>query len=63
MQSSKSALPTPEQVLQTKRAQLEDPVIATDGPRLMAAQAEIEAAQKDRDTLYARWVVLEEKSG
>jgi ATP-binding cassette subfamily F protein uup len=51
-----------EQILQAKRSQLEDPVIATDGPRLMAVQAEMEAAQKDRDALYARWVELEEKS-
>src|SRR6267143_6409672 len=35
-----------EQVLQTKRAQLEDPVIASDATRLIAAQAEMEAAQR-----------------
>jgi ATP-binding cassette subfamily F protein uup len=51
-----------EQLLQTKRAQLEDPAIASDGPRLLSAHAEMEAAQKDRDRLYARWVELEEKS-
>jgi hypothetical protein len=27
----------------------------------MAAHAELEAAQKERDALYARWVELEEK--
>jgi ATP-binding cassette subfamily F protein uup len=51
-----------EKVLQSKRAQLEDPLIATDAPRLMTAQAEMESAQKDRDALYARWVELEQKS-
>jgi ATP-binding cassette subfamily F protein uup len=51
-----------EQVLRSKRAQLEDPTIATDAVRLIAAQAELEAAQKVRDALYARWVQLEEKS-
>ena len=51
-----------EQLLQTKRAELEDPAIASDGPRLLSAHAEMEAAQKDRDRLYARWVELEEKS-
>jgi len=51
-----------EQILQSKRAQLEDRAIATDATRLIAAQAEMEAAQRDRDALYARWVELEEKS-
>jgi ATP-binding cassette subfamily F protein uup len=50
-----------EQILQAKRVQLEDPVIGTDAPLLIAAQAEVDVAQKDRDTLYARWVELEEK--
>jgi len=52
-----------EQLLQSKRAQLEDPAIASDAPRLVSAHAEMEAAQKDRDALYARWVELEEKKG
>jgi ATP-binding cassette subfamily F protein uup len=52
-----------EQLLQAKRAQLEDPAIASDGPRLLSAHAEMEAAQKDRDRLYARWAELEEKNG
>jgi ATP-binding cassette subfamily F protein uup len=52
-----------EQLLHTKLAQLEDPVIASDGPRLIAAHAEMEAAQKDRDALYARWAELEAKNG
>ncbi len=52
-----------EQVLQSKRAELENPAIASDGTRLVAAHAEMEAAQKDLDALYARWAELEEKAG
>jgi ABC transport system ATP-binding/permease protein len=52
-----------EQLLQAKRAQLEDLAIVSDGPRLLSAHAEMEAAQKDRDALYARWAELEEKNG
>jgi ATP-binding cassette subfamily F protein uup len=51
-----------EQRLQSKRAALEDPAIASDGPKLVAAQAEMEAAQNDLDTLYARWAALQEKT-
>ena len=51
-----------EMVVHAKRAQLEDPAIASDGPRLLAAQAELEAAQKNLEKLYARWAELEEKS-
>ena len=52
-----------EQVLQTKRAELQDPAIASDGPMLVRAQAGLEAAQKDLDALYARWAELEQKAG
>jgi ABC transport system ATP-binding/permease protein len=52
-----------EQKLQAKRAELEDPAIASDGTRLVAAHAAMEAAQKDLDALYARWAELEEKAG
>jgi ATP-binding cassette subfamily F protein uup len=52
-----------EQVLQRKRAELENPAIASDGTKLVAAQAAMEQAQKDLDTLYARWAELEEKAG
>ena len=51
-----------EQRLHTKRTALEDPAIASDGPKLVAAHAEMEAAQKDLDILYARWAELEEKA-
>jgi ATP-binding cassette subfamily F protein uup len=52
-----------EQVLQEKRAQLEDPAIASDGPRLVAANAEMDDAQKIADELYSRWAELEQKKG
>lgn len=50
-----------EDVLQKKRAQMEDPAIASDGPRLLNAHAEMEAAQLVVDALYRRWSELEEK--
>jgi ATP-binding cassette subfamily F protein uup len=52
-----------EHVLEAKRVQLEDPAIASDGPRLVVAHAELEAAQDKVDTLYARWAELEKKKG
>jgi len=50
-----------EQILQSKRVQLEDPEIVSDGPRLVTAHAEMEEAQEKVDTLYARWAELEKK--
>ena len=50
-----------EQMLQAKREQLEDPAIASDGPRLLAAHAEMEEAQNKVDELYGRWSELEKK--
>jgi ATP-binding cassette subfamily F protein uup len=50
-----------EDVLQAKRAQLEDPGIVSDSERLIAAHAEMEEAQEKVDTLYARWAELEKK--
>ena len=52
-----------EQVLQEKRTQLEDPAIASDGPRLLRAHAEMDEAQKLADELYSRWAELEQKKG
>ena len=52
-----------ERVMQSKRAAVEDPAIASDGPRLLVAHAEMEAAQKNLDELYARWAELEKKKG
>jgi ATP-binding cassette subfamily F protein uup len=50
-----------EQTLHAKRAALEDPAIASDGPRLLAASAEVEDAEKAVNALYARWEELEKK--
>jgi len=52
-----------EQALQARRAEMENPAIASDGPKLMAAHDELDAAQKNLDSLYARWAELEEKAG
>jgi ATP-binding cassette subfamily F protein uup len=52
-----------EQLLRAKRAHLDDPAIASDGPRLLAAHDEVEAAGKHLENLYSRWSELEEKQG
>jgi len=49
-------------VLRSKLAELEDPTIASDVPKLMAANAEVQTAQKNLDVLYERWAELEEKA-
>lgn len=51
-----------ERRLHAKRNALEDPTIASDGPKLVAAHAEMEAAQKALDILYSRWAELEKKA-
>lgn len=48
-----------EKVLQEKRATAEDPSIASDAARLLAAHNELDHAQKAVDHLYARWAELE----
>jgi ATP-binding cassette subfamily F protein uup len=50
-----------EEDLQAKRAVLESPEIASDAVRLHEAYAQMEAAQKVVDELYARWAELESK--
>ena len=52
-----------EQVVHAKRAELEDPANAMDAPRLVSAQAAMDAAQETLDALYARWAELEKKNG
>jgi ABC transport system ATP-binding/permease protein len=52
-----------EDVLQEKRARLEDPAIASDGPQLVRAHAEMDEAQRIADELYSRWAELEQKKG
>jgi ATP-binding cassette subfamily F protein uup len=50
-----------EDVLESKRQQLEMPDVVSDPARLTQAVAEIDAAQDAVDTLYARWAELESK--
>jgi ATP-binding cassette subfamily F protein uup len=45
------------------REHVESPEIATDANALQQALAELEAAQHENDTLYARWAELTEKAG
>jgi ATP-binding cassette subfamily F protein uup len=52
-----------EQLVQAKRAELEDPANAMNAPRLVAAQAALDAAQQALDVLYTRWAELETKNG
>ncbi|MGO8796371.1 MAG: ABC-F family ATP-binding cassette domain-containing protein [Candidatus Sulfotelmatobacter sp.] len=52
-----------EEILQAKREQMENPEIVSDGPRLLAAHAEMEDAQAKVDALYERWAELEKKKG
>jgi ATP-binding cassette subfamily F protein uup len=52
-----------EQLVQAKRAELEDPANATDAARLVSAQAELDAAQQALDVLYERWAELQKKIG
>ena len=50
-----------EELLSAKRQTAEDPAITSDAARLVAANAELEDAQKRVDELYARWEELEKK--
>jgi ATP-binding cassette subfamily F protein uup len=52
-----------EQTLAARRSAFEDPAIVFDASRLLDAEAEMIAAQKVVDDLYARWAELEEKGG
>src|SRR5437588_12458877 len=52
-----------EQILQAKRAALEDPAITSDRISLQNACTQLDEAQKSVDTLYARWAELEQKQG
>jgi ATP-binding cassette subfamily F protein uup len=52
-----------ENLVQAKRAELEDPANATDALRLVKAQVELDRAQETLDALYARWADLEKKNG
>jgi ATP-binding cassette subfamily F protein uup len=52
-----------EQLVQAKRAELEDPANATNASLLVSTQAELDAAQEALDALYTRWAELEKKNG
>jgi ATP-binding cassette subfamily F protein uup len=52
-----------EEMLQASHANLQDPAIASNGPRLLAATEEVEKAQALVDQLYARWAELDAKQG
>jgi len=52
-----------EQILHTKRAALEDPVITSDRMSLQTACTQLDEAQKSVDALYTRWAELERKQG
>ena len=52
-----------EQLVQSHRAELEDPANATDAARLVSAQSALETAQHELDALYKRWAELEAKNG
>ena len=47
--------------LQQKKTEAEDPAIASDAARLLAAHAELDRAQRELDALYERWAELERK--
>ncbi len=55
------AVATAEDVLHTKREQLELPEVAVDPTRLMKAVEELDTAQAAVDKLYERWAQLEAK--
>jgi ATP-binding cassette subfamily F protein uup len=50
-----------EALLQSRHGELDDPTIASDHLKLQATLAKMTEAQKNIDTLYARWAELEAK--
>jgi ATP-binding cassette subfamily F protein uup len=59
--SIESRIGEAEQLLQAKRAALEDSAVTSDRMRLQNACNELEEAQKSLDVLYARWAELEQR--
>ena len=53
---------TSDAALATAKARVESPEVATDAAALQQALADLEAAQRDNDALYARWAELSEKT-
>ena len=52
---------TPKAACDNRMTSLLDPAVMSDGVKLHAVSLELEAAQKQIDDLYARWVELEDK--
>jgi ATP-binding cassette subfamily F protein uup len=52
-----------EDALAAAQRAVEDPAVATDSAKLQARCADLEAARRDVERLYARWAELEEKRG
>ena len=48
--------------LAAARARVEEPAIASDAAALQAALGELESAQDENDSLYARWAELTDKA-
>lgn len=59
--SMESRIHEAEQLLQTRRAALEDPAVTGDRMNLQNACTQLDEAQKSVDALYARWAALEQK--
>ncbi len=57
--SMDSKIKAAEEKLETAKAALEDPAIATDAGELAKRQAAVDAAQAKADELYRRWEALE----
>jgi ATP-binding cassette subfamily F protein uup len=58
-----AAVDAAEERLQKARETIDDPAVAIDAAKLIAALAEMDAAQEAADKLYARWAELTEKAG
>jgi ATP-binding cassette subfamily F protein uup len=61
METIETRIAEAEQILEAKRASLEDVDVVTDPQRLQAVLAEMETAREIVDSLYARWAELEAK--
>jgi ATP-binding cassette subfamily F protein uup len=61
--SIEASVDNAEARLNAARDTLDDPTVATNAEALTLALHEMEKAQEDADTLYARWAELAEKAG
>jgi ATP-binding cassette subfamily F protein uup len=59
--SMESRIHEAEQLVQTRRAALEDPAVTSDRVSLQNACTQLDEAQKSVDALYTRWAELEQK--